>query len=263
MKGTQRLGFVGTGAITAAMVRGLKASGLSDWPIVLSPRNAEVAAALAGSLPGVTVATSNQAVIDNVDIVVLAVLPQTVEAVVHPLRFRPEQRIISLVAATGVETIRGWTGVASVTRAIPLPFVEQRRGVTPIFPPDETAARIFTALGHCIETMDIDSFDAYAAASALMSTYFGIAEAARDWLVAGGLPAADSELYLRDLFGSLGDVLRASPLSFAELRTGHATRGGLNELAHDRFVAGGGPAAIADGLSAVMVRLRSQRQPTK
>ena len=48
-----RLGFIGTGTITAHMVRGLKASGLADWPIVVSPRGALVAAELA-LLPGVT-----------------------------------------------------------------------------------------------------------------------------------------------------------------------------------------------------------------
>ncbi len=136
----QRLGFIGTGTITAAMVRGLKTSDLRDWPILLSPRNADVAAALAASLPGVSVAADNQAVIDGSDIVVLAVLPQTAESIIRPLRFQPHQRIISLVAGLDIAVLRGWTAVDRVTRAIPMPFVEQRCGVTPILPPDEEAA---------------------------------------------------------------------------------------------------------------------------
>ena len=68
-----RLGFIGTGTIVAAMVRGLKGSALQDWPVVLSPRNAEVGRRLADELSGVAVAASNQAVIDAADIVILAV----------------------------------------------------------------------------------------------------------------------------------------------------------------------------------------------
>lgn len=256
---TISLGFLGTGTITAAIVRGLKASALRDWPVVLSPRSTALSAELAASLPGVTVGASNQDVIDNSEVVFLAVRPQDAEAVIRPLAFRPGQRIVSLVAALDVATILAWTGVSSITRAIPLTFVEQRAGVTPIIPPDETAAKIFSALGTCIQVSDIDAFDGYAAASALMGTYFGIAEAAQGWLVANGLRPDESELFLRHMFGSLGDVMRAKPLSLGELRAGHSTRGGLNELAYERFMGAGGGKALNTGLDAVLARIHGQR----
>ena len=64
-----RLGFVGTGTIAAAMVEGLGGGA------VLSPRGAVVAADLSRRFPGVTVADSNQAVLDQSDMVVLAMWP--------------------------------------------------------------------------------------------------------------------------------------------------------------------------------------------
>ena len=64
-----RLGFIGTGNITAAMVEGLGGG------VVLSPRGAEMAAGLADRFPDVTVAESNQSVIDKCDMVVLAIRP--------------------------------------------------------------------------------------------------------------------------------------------------------------------------------------------
>ncbi len=257
---TIRLGFIGTGTITAAIVRGLKGSALKDWPVVLSPRNAGLSAELAASLSGVTVAASNQHVIDSSEVVVLAMRPQDAEAVIRSLAFRPQHRIISLVAALDTATIRAWTGVNSITRAIPLTFVEHRAGVTPIIPPDETAATIFSALGTCIQVSDLDAFDGYAAASALMGTYFGIAEVAQAWLVSNGLKADEAELFLRHMFGSLGDVLRAKPLSLEELRAAHSTRGGLNELAYERFMAASGGEALKTGLDAVRARIHSQRR---
>jgi len=92
-----RLGFIGAGTITAHMVRGLQGSALADWPVVLSPRNVETAAALA-TLPGVTVAASNQAVVEACDIVILAVRPQIAEDVLSDLRIAPDQLVISLIA---------------------------------------------------------------------------------------------------------------------------------------------------------------------
>lgn len=257
----QRLGFIGTGVITAAMVRGLKDSALKDWPVILSPRSHGLSAELAGSLPGVTVAASNQDVVDRSDIVFLAVRPQDAEAVIRPLTFGAAQAIVSLVAALGIETVRDWTGVGDVTRAIPLTFVAQRKGVTPIMPPNRAAAEIFRALGDCIEVSDLDAFNGYAAASALMGTYFGITDVALAWLVSNGLETRDAELYLRNLFGSLSDVLRASPLPPGELRTAHSTRGGLNELSYDTFMSHGGGAALAEGLTRVMARLQNQGKP--
>ena len=246
----QKLGFIGTGTITAAIVRGLKASELKAWPVILSPRNPDIAAALAGSLPGVEIAGSNQDVVDQADTIFLAVRPQDAEPVIRALAFRPGQRIISLIAALDIAAIINWTGVSRVIRAIPLTFVEDRVGVTPIMPPDDMTATIFKATGGCIEISDPVAFDGYAAASALMGTYFGIIEKAQEWLVTNGLKADDSERYLRNLFGSLGDVLRAKPLPLSELRAAHSTRGGLNELAFNRFSQGGGGTALASGLAA-------------
>ena len=259
---TMSLGFLGTGTITAAIVRGLKGSALKDWPVVLSPRSTALSAELAAALPGVTVAASNQQVIDGSQVVFLAVRPQDAEAVIRPLIFRTEQRIISLVAALDTATIRAWTAVEHICRAIPLTFVEQREGVTPVMPPDETAATIFSALGSCIQVSDLDAFDGYAAASALMGTYFSIAEVAQAWLVSNGLKPTESELFLRNMFGSLGDVMRARPLSLAELRAGHSTRGGLNELAYERFMGAGGGEALKTGLDAVLARIHGHRPKT-
>lgn len=71
-----RLGFVGTGAITSAIVTGLNAAGIDGDTILVSPRNAETAAALAAKFPNVTVAASNQAVLDGSNVVIIAVRPR-------------------------------------------------------------------------------------------------------------------------------------------------------------------------------------------
>src|SRR5262245_27633435 len=76
--GMMTLGFVGTGTIAAPIVDGL-CSVRPETPIVVSPRNAATAAALAARHGNVRVAKSNQEVLDTSDMVVLAVRPQVAE----------------------------------------------------------------------------------------------------------------------------------------------------------------------------------------
>jgi pyrroline-5-carboxylate reductase len=252
----QRLGFIGTGSITAAMVRGLKGSPLSDRQILLSPRNADLAAELAAGFPGVTVAADNQSVIDGSDMVILAVRPQIAEGVLRPLRFRDGQQVVSLIAGESVAVIRDWTGAVQVTRAIPLPFVERQADATPVHPPTPEVMALFDALGQALAVPDAVAFDLYGAIGAEMALYFGIVETAVGWAVAQGLPEADARAFLGSLFGNLGDVLRHDSRPLDTLRLAHSTAGGLNEQVFREFAANGGTQALTEALSSVLRRIR-------
>jgi pyrroline-5-carboxylate reductase len=246
-----RLGFIGTGNITSAMVEGLGGGA------VLSPRGAAMAADLARRFPGVTVAETNQAVVDHCDMVVLAIRPQVAEEVVCALRFRPGQKVLSLVAATPVDVIRGWIGQdLPVIRAIPLPFVADRRCVTPILPPDAEVAALFDRLGQTVECRTQEEFDLLAVGSALMGSYFGILEAAEGWLVERGLPEAAAKDYMAGLFANLGRVAEGSGKEFSALREEYSTRGGLNEQVFRVFGEEGGVEALRSAMDQVLIRVR-------
>lgn len=246
-----RLGFVGTGTIAAAMVEGLGGGA------ILSPRNAAVAADLAGRFPDVTVAVDNQEVVDQSDLVVLSVRPQIAADVLRGLRFREGQKVLSLVAATQIETLRDWISLdLTIVRAIPLPFVAARRGVTPIFPPDAQVAALFDQLGQAIECRTIDEFDLMAVGSALMGSYFGILETAQDWLVDQGLPEPSARAYLAGLFANLGSVADRGASPLADLRREYSTTGGLNEQVFRVFQEAGGTLALRTALGQVLARVR-------
>jgi pyrroline-5-carboxylate reductase len=246
-----RLGFIGTGNITAAMVEGLGGG------VVLSPRGAAMAADLARRFPDVTVAESNQAVVDQSDMVVLAIRPQVAEEVVRSLRFRAGQKLLSLVAATPVEVIRGWAGLdLPVIRAIPLPFVADRRCVTPIIPPDAEVAALFDRLGQAVECQNQAEFDLLAVGSALMGSYFGLLDVAQGWLVERGLPEAAARDYMAGLFANLGQVAEGSGKPFGTLREEYSTRGGLNEQVFRVFGEAGGVKALRLALDQVLERVK-------
>ncbi|SIR14399.1 pyrroline-5-carboxylate reductase [Rhizobium sp. RU20A] len=254
------IGFIGTGAITEAMVRGLLAEPAATARIVVSARNAQTAARLAADFPAVEIAADNQAIVDAADLVILAIRPQIAEEVVRPLVFRAGQAVISLVAAVDRERVADWIGApVNLTQAIPLPFVARRIGVTAIFPPDPLAERLFGILGTPVPCASREEYQLLAAASAMMATYFGIMDETVRWLGAKGMPDEAARTYVTALFADLSVSARDTDLpSFAELSHEYATKGGLNEQVHDDFRRHGGASAITSALERVLARIEGK-----
>lgn len=254
----QKIGFIGTGAITDAMVRGLLAKPAAVPHVMVSMRSADISAALAAEFPQVLVSNDNQAIVDGCDTVVLAIRPQIAEDVIRPLRFRDDQRVISVVAATGRQALRDWIGAdVELTQAIPLPFVARRKGVTAVYPPDEGTAAIFNVLGNAVECETKAEYDLLATASALMATYFGIMHRTTEWLAENGLPEEKGRAYLTPLFAGLAEAAAHAEedIKFIDLSREFATRGGLNEQVFQDFDGQGGTDALRRALDGVLKRI--------
>lgn len=254
----QKIGFIGTGAITDAMVRGLLLKPAAVPHVMVSARNADISARLAADFLQVIVTGDNQAIIDGCHTVVLAIRPQIAEDVIRPLRFRKGQKVISVVAATSREALFNWIGAdVSLTQAIPLPFVARRRGVTAVYPPDADTSAIFNSLGNAVECETKAEYDLLAAASTLMATYFGIMQHTTEWLAENGLPEEKGRAYLAPLFAGLSEVaqLADKDTSFLDLSGEFATKGGLNEQVLQDFDRNGGSNALKGALSRVFERI--------
>jgi pyrroline-5-carboxylate reductase len=93
-----KIGFIGTGTISEAIVTGIANSNLAVEAICVSPRSKQKAGRLTASFPIVSAASDNQKVSDICDVVFLAVRPQVAQSVLEELRFRDDQTLISLIA---------------------------------------------------------------------------------------------------------------------------------------------------------------------
>lgn len=252
-------GFIGTGVISEAIITGMMRSTLPVTKVIVSPRNPEVAKALAAQFPKVEIAADNQAVADGTGILILAVRPQMAEEVIRELVIPPGTKIISLIAGTSHDRLSAWTGhpAAEIVRAVPLPFVAYGEGVTAVFPSDPATEKLFDALGKAVVCHDQNEFDLLAVATALMGTYFGVMERTSAWLVGKGLPEATARNFLAPLFGSLAKVAQSSPeTGFDALRQGFSTKGGLNEQVFSDFEIHGGSLALTKALDRVLERAR-------
>jgi pyrroline-5-carboxylate reductase len=218
-----------------------------------------VAAKLAERYPSVRIASSNQEIVDAADMLFLAVRPQVAEEVIRSLRFRPDQLIVSLIAAVHEEKLIEWIDQkVDLVRAVPLPFVADRTGVTMLYPPELRTASFFSELGAAVECETQGEYDLLTAASAMMGTYFGILERATDWLASQGIPDRKARDYLIPLFASLGKVgAKSVERPPGDLRREFSTRGGLNEQLFREFEQGGGSVALTAALAGVLRRIRS------
>jgi pyrroline-5-carboxylate reductase len=246
-------GVLGVGSIAAAIVSGLCIEDAPD--VLLSPRSAATASALAARFDTVRVAGDNQAVVDGSDVVIVAVLPAQVESVLADLTFADRHVVISVVAGVSLDDLTAWTAPArSVARAVPLPAVAGRDGRTPVFPPVPEAVALFDVLGGAIAVDDPSTYEALTASSATVAAHFAFLGAIADWLVAKGLSETDARSYVAATFVGASESLR-DDVDFGALITEVATPGGLNEQFSRHLREAGAVSAVPAALDGVLRRL--------
>lgn len=254
-----RYGFLGVGAIAEAIVTGLCDDSTDAPTILLSPRNAARAAELAARYASVAIASDNQTLVDRVSVLVVCVRPQDAPRVLDELRFDADQAIVSVMAGVSSSRIAELVAPATnLARAIPLPAVERRGGVTPIHPPSDAARRLFDALGGSLPVTDASSFEALSAATATIAAHFKYLDTISQWLSAHGIPAHDASRYVWSMFAGLGTTVRDAPGDFRQLARDHATPGGINEQFSAMLSRAGAYELVDDSLQSILEGLRTE-----
>jgi pyrroline-5-carboxylate reductase len=252
-----KLGFIGTGNITAALVEGFCTLPGCVYDITVSPRNAAKAQFLAARFAPVQVAGDNQAVVDTSEIVFLALRPQIAESVLRELRFQEDQTIVSLIGATAVARVRDMVGPArTVFRAVPLPSAAQHVGPIILYPENQTLGGFLGQVGTLYAVGEEKHLSILAAVTALISPFFTLLEETAHWTRDAGLDGPTAHSYTAAIFHALANqALNMPGTSFSELATEAATPGGLNEQALGVIRKQGGYAPFLAALDAIAVRL--------
>ncbi len=251
------IGFIGTGNIASALVRGLCASARPPSRILVSPRNTEKAARLAAEFAQVQITTDNQAVVDESDTVILSALPQAAEKILGALTFRAEQRIISLIAVTPLGLTRRLVSPAeSVVRAVPLPSAARGLGPIGLYPGDAEAIELLGRLGTPVPAESEHDFEVLWATTALIAPYIALLEEVCGWAVGGGVEAATARAYVASMFHAISVLaLEERQVTLGDLRAEAVTPGGLNEQALGEIREKGGYRAFASALDSILRRL--------
>lgn len=224
-------GFIGTGAISEHVISGLIQHAGFDELIVVSERNRHRSARLVARFPNVKVEADNQALVDQVDMVFVATLPQQTLDLLDTLTFRDDQAIVSLAAMISVEQLAEKVKPASrIHRIIPMPPNEIGLGPIPIYPTSAELTELLSKIGTVIPVDDQQHFSTFSASSAVMATFFELVATNARWIQSTGVSPEIASRYSTAMFHSL--ATQATTLGPDELQSLSAkclTVGGLND----------------------------------
>lgn len=255
VKMKRKIGFIGTGKITSVVVEGFCKRGGSNMEITVSPRNKERAERLRTRFNQVKTAANNQEVIDNSTIVFIALLPDAAPQIIKKLRFKEDQKIISLIPMIVIEEMKKMIYPAKdVTRALPWVSAAYRFGSILYFPGSSEARELLAELGNPIPVPDEHQLHILWAVTGLISPYFDLMARISDRAVEYGVDKTISRKYTAAMFETLAKLALETGEDFHDMADDAATPGGLNEQAKKMIEKSGGYKSFIDALDAIVKR---------
>lgn len=219
-----------------AIVTGLCTSESPPSRIVLSPRNAENAAELRETFPSiVTVATSNQEVVDGSQHVFLGVAARQTEEILEPLAFRGDQTVCSLMAGVSKSDLcdanSSLQGVQSLVKAVPLPPVQHQAGVTLVHPAHGPTLSLFNKLGQSVPVSDETDMNRLMTMACLMGAQYQWMQVVTNWMAEQGVDKKTASSFVGALSHSITSDAAAVGSQGFEGLIAEQTPGGVNEKA--------------------------------
>ncbi|MGZ3775272.1 MAG: pyrroline-5-carboxylate reductase family protein [Bdellovibrio sp.] len=165
---TQKIGFLGAGNMAQAMIKGLIEGGIPAKNIFASNRSEGKLHKLVEAYK-ITPALSNEELVDNCDIVVLAVKPQDLLVALEPVAraFDENKIVISVAAGIRMDKLERYIHGARLARVMPnTPSLIGRGIIGYLLNEDSddalesTVEDLFAPLGRVIKVNDEDQFEA-------------------------------------------------------------------------------------------------------
>lgn len=116
-----KVGFIGGGNMARSLVGGLLTSGYPAHNVFVSDPSPSARQQLAALGP-LTLTEDNDKVVEQADVLVLAVKPQAMRAVLEPLAPKLQRRkplLISIAAGLSTQALRNWAGPLPLVRCMP------------------------------------------------------------------------------------------------------------------------------------------------
>lgn len=261
------LAFIGGGNMASSLVGGLIADGWDPASIRVADTSAQQLERLSQRFP-VTTTTDNRAAIAQADVIVLAVKPQSMQAVAQQLADDINQQqalVISIAAGIRASTLRTWLGAdTAIVRTMPNTPAMVQSGATALFANPAVneeqrsiAESILRAVGVAIWVDDEALMDAVTALSGSGPAYFFLfMEALQKAGCELGLPARTAHLLtLQTAFGAAKMALESTE-DAATLRRRVTSPGGTTERAISVLQDGGFEALVSKALQSAAARSR-------
>jgi len=262
---SKRVAFIGGGNMGRAIVGGLISRGHAPGAITVAEPLEAPRTALALDF-GVNVTEDNAAAVAVADVVVLAVKPQQMKAVVQPLAaILADRRPVLLSIAAGITTqsLGRWIGAEiPVVRAMPNTPALVGRGATGLFATAAATAAdralvesLLAATGLVAWVEQESQLDAVTALSGSGPAYFFLLlESLEQAGTKLGLPAELARKLAIETAAGAAELARTATVDPATLRAQVTSKGGTTERALQVFTEGGLPALVERALVAAATR---------
>lgn len=226
-----KIGFIGTGNISSAVIEAICRSKLKEFQIFVSPRNEKISNSLAAKYDEVTRCESNQDVITHADIIFIALKTDVYEAILNELSFREEQTIISLIPFSTHARLKELVyPTVTICRATPLPTVVNHICPIQVYKPNEDVLRILNSIGQVLEIETEKQLHTIWTLTGLISPYYDLMAEISDWAVRNSVEKSIADKYVADMFSSLAlAASKSESPDFSAMSAHAATPGGLNE----------------------------------
>ena len=227
------LGFIGTGHLASYTIAGLRQAG-DQRQIILSPRNAEIAAQLAANYQ-CQVALSNQDLVDAADIVILAVRPAAVAEALSSITLRPGQLLLSVAAGVTCVELRAALGSQNpIFRTSLISGAAYNTGPIPLYPVNTELVQLLSPLG---EVVTCDTEQEFALALAPMCAngwIYTLVAALEQPMLEAGMPASKArKLVVQAILGTMAHVQNQPELDLQAVTESIATPGTFTKMGLD------------------------------
>lgn len=271
---TKKIGFIGGGNMASSLISGLIASGHSPQQLWVSDVNPDTLNALAKNLK-VNISASNDALINDVDVVVLAVKPRVLKAVAESAAALIQQKkplVVSIAAGITQNSLSLWLGAGvAIVRCMPNTPALVLTGATALHANKNVTAEqrnqaenIMRAVGISLWVDNESDLDAVTAVSGSgPAYYFLLMEAMEKAALEMGLSEHMARLLVQQTALGAAKIALESSESPEQLRQRVTSPGGTTQRAIETFQQGGFSELVAKALRAARDRSIEMSNPAE
>lgn len=262
---TRTIGFIGGGNMATSLMSGLIASGHSPQQIWVSDTAAAALQSHRDNLH-VNVSTDNLKIVQEVDVIVLAVKPQILRDValqIAPLVQQKKSLVVSIAAGISQTSLALWLGSeVAIVRCMPNTPALVLTGATALHANSnvddeqkDLAENILRAVGICLWVANESDLDAVTAVSGSGPAYFFLMmEAMEKAALDMGLDEHTARLLVQQTALGAAKIALESAESPAQLRERVTSPGGTTQKAIETFQQNGFTELVAKALTAAKDR---------
>lgn len=230
----KNLGILGVGNMGQAIVKALlESKTFTSDRIHFSNRSAGKIEKVK-KLYGIQAHTTNEELIDNSDIVIIAVKPQDLEEALEPCRnsFRADQIIVSLAAGIDFKFLRRMIPEGHLTRMMLNTPVFVRQGAMGFFSENDLYEQVirdlFQPMGEVIKLEEGDPFEAFTVASSSGTGFiFEIMSYWQEWIEEHGVSPEEARQIVVQTFLGTAALAQSSQETFEELQNKVTSKKGM------------------------------------